>query len=432
MKPEPYSSRRRALLETIGDGVALIPTAPERIRNRDSSYPYRFDSYFWYLTGFPEPEAALVLVGGDKPRSILFCRRKDAEREIWQGFHHGPDAAREAFGLDEAYAFGELEKRLSELIAGRPVLWHALGYDAGFDAIVTAALNAARTGSRAGKRAPDEIRDPRAPLDRMRRVKDAHELDIMRRAAAITSAGHLAAMRACRPSLAEYQLEAELFYEFRRCGATGHAFPPIVAGGDNACVLHYAANDRPLADGALVLIDAGCELEGYAADVTRTFPVSGRFSGAQREVYEIVLAAHAAAVAAIRSGAPFAACHDTALRVLVQGLIDLGVLAGEIGGLIESEAYKPFYMHRIGHWLGLDVHDAGDYKTGEIWTPLTAGMTLTVEPGLYLRPAPDVPERLHGIGVRIEDDVIVTAGGAEIYTNAPRTVAGIEEAMRRD
>jgi Xaa-Pro aminopeptidase len=431
MNSEPYSSRRRALLETIGDGVALIPTAPERMRNRDSSYPYRFDSYFWYLTGFPEPDAALVLVGGDDPRSILFCREKDAEREVWQGFHYGPNAARKTFGFDEAHAFGELGKRLPDLIAGRPALWHALGYDAGFDAIVAAARNAVRAGSRAGKRAPDVIRDPRAPLDRMRLVKDAHELEIMRRAAAIASDGHLAAMRACRPGLAEYQLEAELSYEFRKRGADGHAFPPIVAGGGNACVLHYIANDQPLAAGALVLIDAGCELAGYAADITRTFPVDGRFSGAQREVYEIVLSAHAAAVAAIRPGAPFAAYHDAALRVLVQGLIDLGVLSGEIDSLIESEAYKPFYMHRTGHWLGLDVHDAGDYRTGEAWTTLAAGMTLTVEPGLYLRPSPDVPERLHGIGVRIEDDVIVTADGAEVYTSAPRTVAGIEEAMRR-
>jgi Xaa-Pro aminopeptidase len=253
----------------------------------------------------------------------------------------------------------------------------------------------------------------------------------MRRAAAIASAGHLATMRACRPGMAEYELEAELAHEFRKRGASGHSFPPIVAGGDHACVLHYADNDRTLADGTLVLIDAGCELEGYAADVTRTFPVDGKFSGAQRDVYETVLAAHAAAVAAIRPGAPFAAYHDAALCVLVQGLIDLGVLSGEIGGLIETEAYKPYYMHRTGHWLGLDVHDAGDYKTGETWTPLAAGMTLTVEPGLYLRPAPNVPERLHGLGIRIEDDVIVTAGGVEVYTDAPRTVAAIEEAMNR-
>jgi Xaa-Pro aminopeptidase len=432
MNHEPYASRRRTLLETIGDGVVLIPTAAERIRNRDSHYPYRFDSYFWYLTGFPEPEAALVMIGGDSPRSILFCREKNAEREVWEGFHHGPDAAREAFGFDEAYAFGELERRLPELIAGRPALWHALGYDAEWDTRVIAALNAVRAQTRVGTRAPEQIRDPCVPLDRMRLVKDAHELAVMRRAAAIASAGHLRAMRACRPGLAEYALEAELTHEFRRRGADGHAFPPIVAGGGHACVLHYVGNDQPLADQALVLIDAGCELDGYAADITRTFPVNGKFSGAQGDVYQIVLAAYAAAVAAIRPGAPCGAYHDAALRVLVQGMIDLGLLSGDIDGLIASEAYKPFYMHRTGHWLGLDVHDAGNYKTGDDWVALAPGMTLTVEPGLYLRPGPDVPERLRGIGVRIEDDVIVSADGAEVYTNAPRTITEIEEVMRRD
>jgi Xaa-Pro aminopeptidase len=239
-------------------------------------------------------------------------------------------------------------------------------------------------------------------------------------------------MRVCRPGLAEYELEAELTHEFRRRGASAHAFPPIVAGGGNACVLHYAGNDQPLAGDALVLIDAGCELEGYAADVTRSFPVNGRFSGPQRDVYQIVLAAQTAAVAAIRPGASFAAYHDAALRALVQGLSDLGLLSGSIDGLIEGEAYKPFYMHRAGHWLGLDVHDAGDYKTGEDWIALAPGMTLTVEPGLYLRPGPDVPGHLGGIGVRIEDDVIVTADGAEVYTDAPRTIAEIEDVMRHD
>jgi Xaa-Pro aminopeptidase len=431
MKHEPYSARRRALLETIGDSVAVIPTAPEHVRNRDSFYPYRFDSYFWYLSGFPEPEAALVLIGGDKPRSLLFCREKNEERETWEGFRYGPDAAREVFGFDEAYPFGDLERRLSESIAGHSALWYALGHDAGWDGRIVAALNALRTRTRAGVRAPDEIRDPRVPLDRMRLVKDAHELDLMRRAAAIASTGHRAAMRACRPGLAEYELEAELSHVFRKRGANGHAFPPIVAGGANACVLHYVGNDRPLADGSLVLIDAGCELGGYAADITRSFPVNGRFSGSQRDIYQIVLAAQAAAVAAIRPGAPFIAYHDAALRVLVQGLADLGLLSGDIDGLIESEAYKPFYMHRTGHWLGLDVHDAGDYKSGDDWVALVPGMTLTVEPGLYLRPGPDVPEHLRGIGVRIEDDVIVTVDGAEVYTGAPRTIAEIEDAMRR-
>jgi Xaa-Pro aminopeptidase len=430
MPPEPYSLRREALLARIGDGVAFIPTAPERVRNRDSYHSYRFDSYFWYLTGFPEPEAAVVLIGGKSPRSILFCREKDAEREVWNGFRHGPEAAREAFGFDEAHAFGKLEEQLPGLIAGREALWYPFGQDAAWDAKIMAAMNAARARARDGKRAPERICDARAPLDRMRLVKDAHEIGLMRRAAAIASAGHLAAMRACRPGMAEYELEAELSYEFRRRGASGHSFPPIVAGGENACVLHYADNDRRLADGALVLIDAGCELEGYAADITRTFPAGGRFSGPQREVYEIVLAAQAAAVAAIRPGEPFPAYHDAALRVLVQGLVDLGALRGEIDGLIESEAYQPFYMHRTGHWLGLDVHDAGEYRNGGEWTALAAGMALTVEPGLYLRA--NVPERLRGIGVRIEDDVLVTADGARVYTDAPRTIDEIEEAMRHD
>ncbi len=432
MKHEPYSSRRRALLEKIGDGIAVVPTAPERIRNRDSHHPYRFDSYFWYLTGFPEPEAAVVLVGGKEPRSILFCREKNEEREVWDGFRHGPQAAREAFGFDEAFAFNELEQMLPDLIANRDALWHALGHDAAWDAKIVAALNTVRAQVRAGKRAPAHIRDLREPLDRMRQIKDAHEMDIMRRAAAITSAGHARAMRTCRPGQAEYELEAELSYEFRKRGADGHSYSPIVAGGSNACVLHYVENDKLLVDNTLVLIDAGCELGGYAADITRTFPVNGRFSGPQRDVYEIVLAAQAAAIAAIAPGMPFIAYHDAALGVLVQGMVDLGLLAGDIGGLIESEAYKPFYMHRTGHWLGLDVHDAGEYKAGEEWIALAPGMTLTVEPGLYIRPGAGVPEHLHGIGIRIEDDILVTTEGAEVYTNAPKTVAEIEEVMRRD
>ena len=432
MKHEPYSTRRTALLKHIGDGVAIIPTAPERIRNRDSHHPYRFDSYFWYLTGFPEPEAVIVLIGGKEPRSILFCREKDEEREVWNGFRYGPHAAREAFGFDEAFAYDELESLLPDLIANRDALWHALGHDAAWDAKIVSALNAVRAQARAGKRAPAHIRDLREPLDRMRLIKDAHELDIMRRAATITSAGHARAMHACRPGMAEYELEAELSYEFRKRGASGHSYSPIVAGGANACVLHYVENDKLLINKTLVLIDAGCELEGYAADITRTFPVNGRFSGPQRDAYEIVLAAQLAAIAAIRPGVPFIAYHDAALRVLVQGMVDLGLLAGDIDGLIESEAYKPFYMHRTGHWLGLDVHDAGEYKSGDEWIALASGMTLTVEPGLYIRPGENIPEHLHGIGIRIEDDVLVTPVGAEVYTSAPKTVAEIEDVMRHD
>ena len=432
MKHQPYSERRAQMLAQIGDGVAIVPTAPERVRNRDSHHPYRFDSYFWYLSGFPEPEAVIVLVGGNTPKSILFCREKSEEREIWDGFRYGPEAAREAFGFNETYPIADLEQKLPELIANRNALWHSLGHDAEWDTKIAAALNAVRAQSRSGKRAPGDLRDLRGLLDAMRLTKDAHEMAIMRRAADIASAGHARAMRACIPGMAEYELEAELSYEFRKRGADGHAYSPIVAGGANACILHYVENNKLLADHTLVLIDAGCELGGYASDITRTFPVGGRFSTAQRDVYEIVLASQSAAIDAVKPGAPFMAYHDAALRVLAQGLIDLKVLEGSVDGVIESEAYKPFYMHRTGHWLGLDVHDAGEYKTGEDWIALAPGMTLTVEPGLYIRPGSSVPKHLHGIGIRIEDDVFVTAAGCDVYTTAPKTIAEIEEVMRRD
>lgn len=435
MNHAPFLARRQRLLETLGDGIAILPTSPERQRNRDSFYPFRFDSYFWHLTGFPEPEAVLVLRGGPAAQavqSILFCRPKDAEREVWNGFRYGPEAAREAFGFDAAYTYDELDDMLPGLIAEHPSLWYKFGDDDAWDGRITAALNAVRAQARAGKRPPAQIIDLRRPLDHMRLVKDAAEQDLMRRAGDISSAGHRQAMAACRPGLPEYALEAELTHAFRARGASGHSYSPIVAGGANACVLHYIENDKPLADGDLVLIDAGCELDGYAGDITRTFPVNGRFSAAQRDVYEIVLAAQAAAIAAIRPGTPFIAYHDAALRVLVQGLVDLGVLSGDVDGLIGSEAYKPYYMHRTGHWLGLDVHDAGDYKDGDAWTALTPGMVVTVEPGLYLRAGPGVPAHLQDIGIRIEDDVLVTADGGEVYTSAPKSVAAIEDAMRRD
>lgn len=425
-------ARRQQLLARLGDGVAILPTAPELIRNRDAHHAYRFDSYFWYLTGFPEPEAVVVLVGGAQPQSILFCREKNEEREIWDGYRYGPQAAAEAFGFDAAYPIAELEQRLPELIANRDALWHSLGHDPVWDAKIAAALNAVRNQSRAGKRPPKAIHDLRAVLDTMRLTKDASELELMRQSAAIASAGHARAMRACRPGMAEYELEAELTYEFRRRGAEAHAYPPIVAGGANACVLHYVENNRLLPEHGLVLIDAGCEVQGYASDITRTFPVNGKFSAAQRDCYEIVLAAQAAAIAATRPGAAFMAPHDAAVQVLVQGMIALGLLQGTVEGNIENEDYKRFYMHRTGHWLGLDVHDAGEYKQGDDWMPLAPGMTLTVEPGLYIRPGEGVPQHLAGIGIRIEDDVVVTDTGCEVYTTAPRSITEIEETMRRD
>ncbi|MDR2365017.1 MAG: aminopeptidase P N-terminal domain-containing protein [Zoogloeaceae bacterium] len=423
----PQVARRRQLLARIGDGVAIIPTAREKMRNRDTPYPYRFDSDFWYLTAFPEPDAVLALADG---RSILFCREKDADREIWEGFRHGPQAAREIFGFDAAFPLDALETQLPTLLADRPALWHCLGQDAENDALVIRALNAVRGMSRTGKRPPALICDLRQTLDAMRLIKDATELSLMQASADIAAAGHLRAMRACRPGLFEYELEAELSHEFRRRGATGHAYAPIVAGGGNACVLHYTENDKRLPEKGLALIDAGCEVQGYAADISRTFPVNGRFSAAQKDCYEIVLAAQSAAIAAIRPGAAFNAPHEAAVRVLTEGMADLRLLSGSVDGLIESGAYQRFYMHRTGHWLGLDVHDAGNYRQGEAWTLLAPGMTLTVEPGLYIRPAPDVPKRLHNIGIRIEDDVRVTKRGCQIYTHAPRTVAEIETAMR--
>ena len=427
-----FLARRKRLLKTIGNGVAIVPTAPEVIRNRDAHHPFRFDSYFWYLSGFPEPEAVLVLVGGNKPKSILFCREKHEEREIWDGYRYGPKAAKAAFGFDAAYPIEQLARKLPELLVDRDSLWHAFGHDADWDKRIAAALNDVRAQSRAGKRAPRSMHDLRTELDAMRLIKDDAEAGIQQRSADIASAGHARAMRACRPGMAEYALEAELTYEFRKRGADAHAYTPIVAGGANACVLHYVENNKLLNDNTLVLIDAGCELEGYAADITRTFPVNGRFNAAQRDVYEIVLAAQNAAFAATAPGRHFMEGHEAAVRVLTQGLVDLKLLSGDLDNLIEKGDYKRFYMHRTGHWLGLDVHDAGEYKDGDQWTVLRPGMTLTVEPGLYIRPAADIPLALAGIGIRIEDDVRVTETGCDVFTTAPKTIAEIEEVMRHD
>ena len=417
-----------------GGGVALIPTSPERTRNRDSHFPYRADSYFQYLTGFTEPEAVLVIVvghGDASPQSMLFCREKNLEREIWDGFRHGPDGAREAFGFDAAHAICELDAKLAGLLADQPALWYSIGHDAAWDRRIATALNTVRAESRTGKRAPATIRDVRAELDTMRLVKDSTELAIMRRAAAISTAAHVRAMRFVAPGRFEYEVEAELLHEFRRRGCESPAYTSIVAGGANACVLHYVSNDQVLRDGDLLLIDAGGELGGYASDITRSFPVNGRFSGPQADVYDLVLDAQAAAIAAVRPGASFAQPHEAALKILAQGMIDLKLLSGSTDAVIESESYKRFYMHRTSHWLGKDVHDAGEYKEGEQWAPLVPGMVLTIEPGCYIRPADDVPEAFWNIGVRIEDDAVVTGDGCEIITlAAPTRIADIEALMR--
>ncbi len=433
--PTIYSQRRARLLEKMRRGIAIIPTAEEVARNGDTHYAYRHDSSFYYLTCFAEPEAVLVLVAGqdghDRPQTVLFCREKNPEREVWDGYRAGPDVAKERYGFDVAHPIAQLDEKLAEWLGDQPVLFYPLGQDAAWDQRILKLRGTVQAGIRSGIRAPDEIRDIRALLHEMRLVKDAHELDIMRRAAAISAQAHRRAMRFTGPGRFEYEVEAELLHEFCRHGARHPAYPAIVAAGANACVLHYVDNNARLESGDLLLIDAGCEVEGYAADITRTFPVGGRFSAAQKDVYEIVLAAQAAAIAAARPGNTWDAPHDAALRVLAQGFIDLKLCRGSVDAVLESGSYKRFYMHRTGHWLGMDVHDVGDYKVGDEWRELQAGMAFTVEPGCYIRPADDVPQALWNIGVRIEDDVAITDQGCEILTAAaPKAVAEIEELMR--
>ena len=429
-----HRGRRDALIAAMrrhsGGGLALMPTSAEVVRNRDSTYPYRHDSYFYYLTGFPEPEAVVALVADDKgDRHVLFCREKHPERETWDGFRYGPDAAKDIFGFDEAHPIGELDRMLPDFASDRPALYTPVGMHADWDRRVAATLNEVRSRVRTGVSAPDEIVDLRGTLDRMRLVKDAHELALMRRAGAISSEAHRRAMARARPGWHEYEVEAELAHEFLKSGAQSVAYPSIVASGPNACVLHYRDNDRLMADGDLLLIDAGCEYRGYASDITRTFPVNGRFTGPQKDVYELVLAAQLACLDAVRPGVPYHDYHEVAERVLAQGLIDLELIEGPLDAALESGSYKRFYMHRAGHWLGMDVHDAGLYQEKGESVKLEPGMVLTVEPGLYIRAGDGVPAHFADIGVRIEDDVVVTADGIENLTGGtPKTVAEVEAA----
>jgi Xaa-Pro aminopeptidase len=440
-----YAARRARLLAQMPPGaVAVLPTAPEATRNGDSDYLYRHDSYFYYLTGFTEPDSTLVLVaaradGGAPARAILFCRQKNIEREIWEGFRHGPDGARAAFGFDAAYPIEDLDGEISKLLADAPALYYALGSNAALDAQVKLWLGNVRRQSRSGVTAPASAVDLLPLLDEMRLIKDEGEQALMSRAASISSQAHARAMGAARPGMFEYELEAELLYEFRRNGAQAPAYNSIVAAGANACVLHYSANNAEVRDGDLVLIDAGCEFDGYASDITRTWPVNGRFSAPQRRLYELVLAAQSAALSAIAPGLPYSGAHDAALRVLAQGMLDLGLLDknkhGGAADVIADKRHLQFYMHGTGHWLGMDVHDVGQYRdTAAVGKPsraLQAGMVVTVEPGIYVRPAEGVPEEYWNIGIRIEDDVLITAGGHTILSTAPKTVADIEQLMKQ-
>jgi len=455
-----YAQRRARLAAQLGDGgIAIIPTAPERIRNRDSEYLFRFDSYFYYLTGFTEPRAWLVLTADG--HSTLFCQPKDVEREIWDGYRLGPEAAPAALGVDEAYPVDELDTRLPPLLENRSSVWFPFATHAGLETRIEGWLQKVRARVRYGVLCPQALRDACALLDEMRLIKDAHELDVMRRAARISAHAHVRAMQCCAAMIRagedvrEYHLDAELLHEFRRHGSQYPAYGSIVAAGANACVLHYRAGNAPVRAGELVLIDAGCELDGYASDITRTFPANGRFTGPQRDLYELVRAAQQAAIDATRPGARFADAHDAAVKVLAQGMLDLGLLdrndVGHLDDVIEQRHYFRFYMHRTGHWLGLDVHDVGSYvepsevgQASERRDPLSGeiirdrpsrilrpGMVLTIEPGLYVSPSSGAPAHFWNLGIRIEDDAVVTDTGCELLTrDVPVEPEAIEALMR--
>ncbi len=427
--------RRRELSRAIGpDGVLVVPAAREVTRNRDVHYPFRQSSDFAWLTGFPEPDAVAVLApkhqGGEL---VLFCRPRDPEREVWDGHRFGTEGAVAHFGADAAHPLSALDETLPALLADRKRVHYPLGVDADFDLQIMGWLRAVRAQARKGVSAPTTLVSSDELLHERRLVKDKGELATMRRAAAISAAAHRRLMQTCRAGLNEQQLEAAFLHACAEDGARFQAYPPIVGGGANACVLHYVDNAAVLRDGDLVLVDAGCELDGYASDITRTFPVNGRFSAPQRTLYELVLAAQRAAIAAVKPGKRWDAPHKAALKVLTRGLVDLGLIEGsreDLPQLIKDEKYKPFYMHRTGHWLGMDVHDVGRYKQHGKWRALEPGMVLTVEPGLYIAPDAEVPAEFRGIGIRIEDDVLVSADGHEVLSrDVPKDVEAIERLM---
>ena len=452
MNNKTYQERRNALAKQIhaksGGGIAVISTAPELARNRDSEFPYRHDSDFFYLTGFEEPGATLVMEvkssGKDyKLQSHLFCRPKDPEREIWDGIRLGPDAAPTVLGVEFAHSNQELDNKLGELLANQDAVYIRLAESAEADRRLRHWMKKVREQARAGINPPSELHDVEALIHEMRLFKDAHEIETMRRAAAISAQAHIRAMQMCKPGLREYQLEAELLHEFRNSGAQSVAYNSIVAGGANSCILHYRAGSTELRSGELCLIDAGCELDGYASDITRTFPVNGKFTGPQRALYDITLAAQEAAVAMTKPGNTFVQPHEAALKVLTQGLLDEKLLKlSELGSLenaIETGAYRRFYMHRTSHWLGMDVHDVGSYRERsngpsneeQPWRILKSGMVITIEPGLYVRPADDVDEAFWNIGIRIEDDAVIHDAGCELISRGVPVKADEIEAIMK-
>ena len=432
IKRKEFGRRRKQLMRMMGkDSIAIIPTATEQLRKRDVEFPFRADSDFYYLTGFHEPEAVAVLIPGrSHGEYLLVCRERDPEMETWTGRRAGTQGAIDSFDADDAFPIGDIDEILPGLMERCERVFYSMGSRPQFDQRVMEWLNRLRQGARTGLRAPDEFVSLEHLLHDMRLYKSRSEVHVMRTAAKVACRAHKRAMQSCQPGMSEFEIEAELLYEFRRAGMVP-AYSSIVGGGANGCVLHYTDNKATLQDGDLLLIDAGAEYDCYASDVTRTFPVNGRFSAAQKALYEVVLAAQTAAIKKVRAGNHWNAPHQAAVRVLTRGLVKLGILKGKPADLIRNEAYRRFYMHRTGHWLGMDVHDVGDYKVGGAWRELEPGMVLTVEPGLYI-PAGSrgVAKKWWNIGIRIEDDVLVTRDEPDVLSKAaPRTVAEIEALM---
>lgn len=432
---QEFARRRRDLMAHMEENsIAILPAAPERTRNRDVEHHFRQDSDFWYLSGFPEPEAVMALIPGrEHGEFVLFCRERDRTMETWNGYRAGPEGAVEKYGADDAFPISDIDEILPGLIEGRERVYYDLGREPEFDRKVMSWVNSIRAKVRTGAHPPGEFLALTHLLHDQRLYKSAAELKLMRRAGEISAAAHVRGMRSVHPGMYEYQLEAEYLHEFMRNGARFSAYPSIVGGGRNGCILHYIDNSEKLKDGDLVLVDAGCELETYASDITRTYPVNGKFSAAQQALYEVVLASQYAAIEQVQPGNHWNAPHEAAVQVLAQGMKDLGLLAGDVNEIIETEAYRRFYMHRTGHWLGLDVHDVGDYKIHDEWRVLEPGMVMTVEPGIYVADDDDtVAAKWRGIGIRIEDDVAVTRNGHDVFTSdVPKDIADIEKIMKQ-
>ncbi len=430
---QEFAKRRARLMRDMEDNsIAILPAATMKRRNRDVDYVFRQDSDFLYLTGFEEPEAVAVLIPGrEHGEYILFCRERDPEKEIWDGYMAGPEGACKKFGADDAFPIACIDDILPGLIEGRDRVYYAMGGDVEFDRMVMDWVNSIRSKARSGAHPPGEFIALDLLIHEMRLYKSTAEIKVMQEAADIAADAHARAMKVCRPGMTEYQLEAEFIHEFTQRGARSPAYPSIVGSGKNSCILHYIENTATMKSGDLVLIDAGCELDYYASDITRTFPINGKFTEAQKAIYELVLKAQLAAIESVKPGNTWNQAHDTTVAVITAGLVELGILKGDVESLIAEETYKKFYMHRAGHWLGMDVHDVGDYKVSGQWRVLEPGMVLTVEPGIYIAPGTEgLAKKWQGIGVRIEDDVLVTKTGCRVLSAAaPKTVKEIEKAM---